>query len=55
VGTVYNYRAAMSNGQVNDSDLYLNSKSNGRVVIMNMGHQGTNNWPSFSSVYTPCR
>jgi hypothetical protein len=51
VGTVYDYHAAMSNGQVNDSDLYLNSHSNGRVVIMNMGHQGTTSWPSFNSVY----
>jgi hypothetical protein len=37
----------MSNGQVNYSDLYLNSHSNGRVVIMNMGHQYTAFWPSF--------
>jgi hypothetical protein len=51
VGAVYDYRAAMSNGQVNDSDLYLNSNSNGRVVILNMGHQGTTAWPSFDPAY----
>ena len=51
VGAVYDYHAAMSNGQVNDSHLYLNSPPNGQVVIMNMGHQGTNSWPSFNSVY----
>ena len=51
VGEVFDYHAAMSNGQVNDSDFYLNSSPNGRVVIMNMGHQGTNSWPSFNSAY----
>ena len=51
VGAVYDYHAAMSNGQVNDSNLYLNSSPNGRVVIMNMGHQGTNSWPSFNPTY----
>jgi hypothetical protein len=51
VGAVYDYHAAMSNGQVNDSDLYLNSNSNGRVVILNMGHQGTTFWPSFNPNY----
>jgi hypothetical protein len=51
VGAVYDYHAAMSNGQVNDSDLYMNSQPNGRVVIMNMGHQGTTSWPSFDAGY----
>lgn len=51
VSAVYDYHAAMSNGQVNDSDLYLNSNSNGRVVIVNMGHQGTASWPSFNPIY----
>jgi hypothetical protein len=51
VGAVYDYHAAMSNGQVNDSDVYLNSSPNGQVVIMNMGHQGTNSWPSFRPIY----
>ena len=51
VGAVYDYHAAMSNGQVNDSDLYLNSKPNERVVIVNMGHQGTSSWPSFGAAY----
>jgi hypothetical protein len=52
VGAVYDYHAAMSNGQVNDSDLYMNSKNpNGPVVIMNMGHQHMTWWPSFNSIY----
>jgi len=51
VSAVYDYHAAMSNGQVNDSDLYMNAKPNGRVVIMNMGHQGTTDWPSFATGY----
>jgi hypothetical protein len=51
VRAVYDYHAAMSNGQLNDSDLYLNSNPNGRVVILNMGHQGTTNWPLFASGY----
>lgn len=50
MGAVYDYHATMSNGQVNDSDLYLNSKPNGSVVILNMGHMGTTNWPSFPSL-----
>jgi pimeloyl-ACP methyl ester carboxylesterase len=50
VDAVYAYRAAMSNGQVNYSDLYLNSHSNGRVVIMNMGHQNVAYWPQFADV-----
>jgi hypothetical protein len=51
VGTVYDYHAAMSNGQTNDSDLYMNSKPNGRVVILNMGHTGTSYWPSIAAGY----
>lgn len=51
VGAVFQYHAAMSNGQVNDSNLYMNSNPNGSVVIVNMGHQGTTSWPSFSPAY----
>ena len=51
VAAVYRYHAAMSNGQVNDSNVYMNSNPNGSVVIMNMGHQGTTSWPSFSPAY----
>ena len=46
VGEVFNYRAAMSNGQVNNSNFYLNSSPNGQVVIMNMGHMAVGTWPN---------
>jgi pimeloyl-ACP methyl ester carboxylesterase len=41
------YTASMSNGQSNTSNLYLAASSNGRVVILNPGHQGTCDWTAF--------
>src|SRR6185312_6228750 len=51
VGAVYDYHATMSNWQVNDSFLYMNSRPNGRVAVLNMGHTGTTYWPSISPAY----
>ena len=45
------YTASMSNGQSNISNLYLPASSNGRVVILDPGHQGTCDWTAFSPVY----
>lgn len=45
------YTASMSNGQSNTSNLYLAAESNGRLVILNPGHQGTCNWTAFSPIY----
>src|SRR4051812_4031650 len=58
VAGTYNYRATMSNGQTNDSIMNFNkyySRGNpgptGQVVILDMGHQFTNSWPNFNSIY----
>jgi len=52
VASVDSYVSAMSNAQTYTSLLYhANSPNNGRVVIVNMGHQDTCDWPSFSAVY----
>jgi pimeloyl-ACP methyl ester carboxylesterase len=45
------YTASMSNGQSNTSNLYLAANSNGRLVILNPGHQGTCNWTAFPTIY----
>ena len=45
------YTASMSNGQSNTSNLYLAASSNGRVVILNPGHQFTCDWTAFLPVY----
>lgn len=52
VARVDQYVASMSNGQSNTSNLYnANSPNNGRVVILNPGHQGTCDWTAFSAGY----
>ena len=52
VARVDQYVASMSNGQSNTSNLYLaNSPNNGRLVILNPGHQDTCDWTAFSSGY----
>jgi hypothetical protein len=52
VARVDQYVASMSNGQTNTSNLYVaSSPNNRRVVILNMGHQGTCSWPSFAAQY----
>jgi pimeloyl-ACP methyl ester carboxylesterase len=52
VSRVDQYVASMSNGQTNTSNLYIaNSPNNGRVVILNPGHQNTCDWTAFSSGY----
>jgi pimeloyl-ACP methyl ester carboxylesterase len=52
VARVDEYVASMSNGQSNTSNLYnASSPNNGRVVILNPGHQGTCDWTAFSGGY----
>jgi len=51
MASVDNYHVAMSNGQTNDSNLYHSNVSNGRLMILCPGHQGTCTWPSFASGY----
>jgi pimeloyl-ACP methyl ester carboxylesterase len=52
VARVDQYVAPMSNGQSNTSNLYnANSSNNGRVVILNPGHQGTCDWTAMASGY----
>lgn len=52
VARVDQYVASMSNSQSNTSNLYnANSPNNGRVVILNPGHQGTCDWTAFWSGY----
>jgi hypothetical protein len=52
VSRVDRYVASMSNGQTNTSNLYnANSPNNGRVVLINPGHQGTCDWTIMSAGY----
>ena len=52
VARVDQYVASMSNGQTNTSNLYnANSPNNGRVVILNPGHQFTCDWTIFAPGY----
>lgn len=52
VGRIDRYTSSMTNGQTYTSYLYAaNSPNNGRVVVVNMGHQETCSWPSFASGY----
>ena len=52
VARVDQYVASMSNGQSNTSNLYIaSSPNNGRLVIINPGHQNTCDWTAFASGY----